>query len=64
MFESSADSIVKFSEAKRNKGTNNLEASASEVNARKKLIEAQLALEKSQAELDKFRKEQSSTSPD
>ena len=55
VLESSADTLMKFREAKRNQETSKLEASASEYAARKKLVDAQLALEKSQAELDKFR---------
>jgi len=55
VFESSADALMKFRQAKRGSETSKLEANASELAAKKKVIDAQLALEKSQADLDKFR---------
>mgnify|MGYP003600269479 CR=1 FL=1 len=55
VFESSADTVMKFREAKRNQETSKLETSAAELAAKKKVIDAQLALEKSQADLAKFR---------
>ncbi|MEO3714120.1 hypothetical protein [Roseateles flavus] len=61
VFESSADALMKFREAKRNQETSKLEASASELAAKKKLIDAQLALEKAQADLDKFREGKSTS---
>lgn len=60
VFESSADSISAFREAKRNQETLKLEASASELAAKKKLIDAQLEYEKSEAALVKFRESNSS----
>jgi len=58
VFDASADSIMKFREAKRNQEASKLETSASELAAKKKLVDAQLDLEKSQAALDSFRKGQ------
>ena len=58
IFESSADTIMKFKEAKQNQGATKATAAAAELDARKKLVEAQLALEKAQSDLDKFRDEQ------
>lgn len=55
VFESSADTLMKFREAKRNQETSKLETSAAELAAKKKVVDAQLALEKSQADLEKFR---------
>lgn len=64
VFESSADALMKFREAKRNQETAKLEASTSELAAKKKLVDAQLALEKAQADLDKFRETKPSSSSD
>jgi len=58
VFESSADTIMKFKEAKQNQGATKATAEAAELDARKKLVEAQLALEKAQSDLNKFRDEQ------
>ena len=58
VFESSADTVMKFKAAKQNQGAAKATAEASELEARKKLVDAQLALEKAQADLDKFRDEQ------
>lgn len=55
VFESSADVLLKFKDAKRQQDTTKLNASVSELESRKKLAEAQLALEKAQAELDTYR---------
>lgn len=55
VFESSADVLLKFKEAKRQQDTTKLNASVSELESRKKLAEAQLALEKAQAELETYR---------
>lgn len=55
VFESSADVLLKFKEAKRQQDTTKLNASVAELESRKKLAEAQLALEKAQAELDTYR---------
>lgn len=57
VFESSADTVLKYKDAKRKQETTKLENSATEVQARTKLLEAQLALEKAQADLDNFSEE-------
>lgn len=62
VFDASADTVVKFKEAKRNQEKAKLDVAASELEARKKMVEAQLALEKAQADLAKFRDSQSSAS--
>jgi hypothetical protein len=57
-FESTADTLLKFKDAKRNEERTKLETAASEAEARKKLVEAQLAYEKAQADLAQFREAQ------
>jgi len=58
VFDSSAETVLKFKDAKRLQESTKLNASAAELDSRKKVIDAQLALEKSQADLDSFRDSQ------
>ena len=58
VFDASADTILKFRSAKQNQAAAKLNADVSELEARKKLVDAQLAFEKAQADLDKFRADQ------
>lgn len=62
VFDASADTVVKFKDAKRNQEKAKLDVAASELEARKKMVEAQLALEKAQADLAKFRGDQAGVS--
>jgi hypothetical protein len=55
VFDASADTFLKFSEAKRKQESEKLKTSKTEVDARKDLVKAQLELEKAQDDLDKFR---------
>ena len=55
VFESSADTVLKYKEAKRSEEKTKLETALAETEARKKLVEMQLALEKAQADLNDFR---------
>ena len=63
VFEASADTVLTYTEAKRKQQTNNLASNEAEVKAETQLLTAQLELEKAQAELDKFRKEQATPTP-
>lgn len=58
VFEASADTVLKFKDAKRKQESTKLDSSAAELDSQKKLVEAQLALEKAQADLDAFRSSQ------
>lgn len=58
VFEGSADLVLKYKDAKRLQESTKLDVSASELESRKKVVDAQLALEKSQSDLDAFRKSQ------
>ena len=58
VFESSADTVLKFTDAKRLQESTKLDANTAELESRKKLIDAQLSVEKAQADLDNFRESQ------
>lgn len=62
-FEGTADTLMKFKDAKRNEEKTKLETAVSEAEARKKLVDAQLALEKAQADLAQFRESQAKPGP-
>jgi hypothetical protein len=63
VFDASADSLLKFSEAKRKQESEKLKVSKAEIDARTGLINSQLALEQAQANLDKFRAGQAAGTP-